>query len=65
MKASNFLDDDDRYNTNQEDDDILYEMSNFSSYVTGLPNNIVLWVKSDPGEHGHSRYRLKVKKNKI
>ena len=44
--------------------DILYEMSNYHSKVTGLPDNIVLWVRTDSSDYGHSRYRVKIKKNK-
>ena len=50
--------------TNDIPEDILYEMSNYQSKVTGLPNNIVLWVRTDLGDHGHSRYRVKIKKDK-
>lgn len=63
MKARDFLDDDDRHNPEQ-DDDILFEMSNFGRSVTGLPDNIVLWVRTDLSDHGHNRYRLKVRKNR-
>ena len=64
MKASDFLDDDDRYNVGQDDDDILFEMSNFRSNDTGLPSNIEIWVRSDPITHQHNRYRIKVLKDK-
>lgn len=45
-------------------DDYLYEMSNFGSQVTGFPNNIILWTRTDEKDHGHSKYRVKIKKNK-
>ena len=45
--------------------DVLYEMSNYQSKVTGLPNNIVLWVRTDLSDYGHSRYRVKIKKDKV
>jgi len=48
----------------QINEDSLYEMSNFHSNTTGLPKNIVLWVKTDSNEYGHSKYRVKIKKNK-
>lgn len=63
MKASDFLDDDDRYNPGQEDEDILFEMSNFNHKVTGLPHNIEVWVRTDPVNHGHNRYRVKILKD--
>lgn len=45
-------------------EDELYEMSNFKSQTTGLPDNIEIWIRTDLDNHGHSRYRLKVKKNR-
>ena len=41
----------------------LFEMSNFSSRTTGLPANLVVWCRTDLGNHGHNRYRIKVSKN--
>jgi len=64
MKLDGLIDDSDRYNNGQPDEDILYEMSNFRSRVTGLPSNIELWVRSDPVNHGHNRYRVKILKDK-
>jgi hypothetical protein len=64
MKLSDFIDDEDRYNLGQLDEDILFEMSNFRSRVTGLPANIELWVRSDPVNHGHTRYRVKILKDR-
>lgn len=64
MKVNEFLDDDDRYNTGQTDGDILFEMSNFRSRVTGLPSNIEIWTRTDPVNHGHNRHRVKVLKDK-
>jgi hypothetical protein len=45
--------------------DPLYEMSWFDSDDTGLPIGLSIWLRADPMDHGHSRYRLKVKKNNI
>lgn len=42
----------------------LFEMSNFNSRTTGLPSNIEVWARTDLLDHGHTRYRLKVTKNK-
>jgi hypothetical protein len=38
-------------------------MSGFNSRTTGLPGNIEIWLRAEPLEHGHSRYRAKIKKN--
>lgn len=43
--------------------DELFEMSNFSSRTTGLPSNIMIWCRTDPLNHGHNRYRIKVTKD--
>ena len=43
--------------------DELFEMSNFSSRTTGLPSNITVWCRTDPLNHGHDRYRIKVTKD--
>jgi hypothetical protein len=64
MKTSEFFDDNDRYAPDQSDEDILYEMSMFRARVTGLPTNIELWVRSDPVNHGHNRYRIKILKDR-
>jgi len=45
-------------------EDSLYEMSNFNHRTTGLPPNIELWVRTDLGDHGHNRYRVKIVKNR-
>jgi hypothetical protein len=45
-------------------DNHLYEMSDFGPRTTGLPDNIVVWTRSDSSDHGHNRYRVKVKKNR-
>ena len=45
-------------------EDDLYEMSNFLSKYTGLPSNIIVWVRTDPMNHGHNRYRIKITKDK-
>jgi hypothetical protein len=44
--------------------DILYEMSNFKSRITGLPDNLEVCTRSDPDYHGHDRYRIKVTKDR-
>ena len=44
--------------------DPLYEMSGFKSKTTGLPANIEIWTRTEPRNHGHSRYRVKVKKDR-
>ena len=43
--------------------DDLFEMSNFSSRTTGLPSNIVVWCRTDPLDHGHNKYRIKITKD--
>lgn len=58
------INEDDRYNLGQSDDDILFEVSNFNSRVTGLPTNIEIWLRSDPVSYGHNRYRIKILKDK-
>ncbi len=45
-------------------EDELYEMSNFLPKHTGLPSNIGVWVRTDPMNHGHNRYRIKITKDK-
>lgn len=45
-------------------EDELYEMSHYKSKITGLPSNIEVWVRTDPQDHGHSRYRVKIKKDR-
>lgn len=44
-------------------EDDLFEMSQFDYKVTGLPSNIVVWVRSDPIDHGHNKYRVKILKD--
>jgi hypothetical protein len=44
--------------------DDLFEMANFSSRTTGLPSNIIVWCRTDPLDHGHSKYRIKITKDK-
>jgi hypothetical protein len=45
-------------------EDALYEMSSIGWKTTGLPSNITVWVRSDPINHGHNRYRVKILKDK-
>jgi hypothetical protein len=47
-----------------QDNDIMFEMSNFNYRTTGLPTNIEVWARADPVYHGHDRYRIKITKNK-
>lgn len=54
----------DLYDRDCEVDDILFEMSNVQSKVTGLPQNIQVWIRTDLSDHGHNRYRVKIRKNK-
>ena len=44
--------------------DIMFEMSNISSRTTGLPGNIVVWVRTEVQGHGHNKYRIKISKDK-
>jgi hypothetical protein len=45
-------------------DDVLYEMSSIGWKTTGLSSNITVWVRSDPLNHGHNRYRVKILKDR-
>lgn len=45
-------------------EDDLYEMSNFNWRTTGLSSNIEVWCRTDPNDHGHSIYRLKIRKDR-
>lgn len=38
----------------------LYEMSNYSSNATGLPSGTGLWVRTEPTELPHTKYRVKI-----
>ena len=38
----------------------LFEMSNFRSNTTGLPNGTTLWVRTEPHELSHNKYRIKI-----
>lgn len=53
MKADDFL-----------SENALYEMSNYGPTTTGLPNGIVMWVRTETTTHGHSIYRIKISKNR-
>ena len=46
-------------------DELMYEMSNISSRYTGLSQNLEVWLRTDEKNHGHNRYRVKIKKDKI
>ncbi len=64
LQQSEYLDESDRYNVGQSDDDIMFEMSTLTPQETGLPNGIEVWARSDPVNHGHNRYRVKVLKDR-
>lgn len=51
--------------TLSESDTFIAEMANFLSDVTELPANIVLWTKPQPEELPHTKYRMKVYKDRI
>lgn len=38
----------------------LYEMSNFNSATTGLPDGTKLWVRTEPVALPHVKYRIKI-----
>lgn len=38
----------------------LYEMSNYGSNNTGLFPGTNLWVRTEPNQHGHVKYRIKL-----
>jgi hypothetical protein len=48
-----------------KEDQFINEMGNFLADVTELPANIVLWTKPQPQELPHSKYRMKVFKDRI
>lgn len=56
MKLSDlaFPSDEEYFRTN------LYEMSNYGSHRTGLPPGTNLWVRTEPQQHGHVKYRIKL-----
>lgn len=60
-----FLDEGDRYNTGQTDEDIMFEMSTLTLSEIGLPAGIEVWTRSDPINHGHNRYRVKILKDRV
>ncbi len=39
----------------------LYEMSNFYSHNTGLPDGIIMWVRTEPNGLPHTKYRIEIK----
>ena len=47
------------------EDQFVVEMANFIADVTDLPANIVLWCKTQPEELPHTKYRMKVFKDRI
>ena len=48
-----------------EEDQFVAEMGNFLADVTALPANIVLWTKTQPKELPHTKYRMKVFKDRV
>jgi hypothetical protein len=48
-----------------EEDHFVTEMGNFLADVTSLPANIVLWTKPQPNELPHTKYRMKVFKDRV
>lgn len=38
----------------------LYEMSTWRHTTTGLSHGTELWVRTEPNEHGHVKYRIKI-----
>ena len=38
----------------------LFEMSNFRSKTTGLADGTTLWVRTEPYELAHNKYRIKI-----
>lgn len=38
----------------------LYEMSYYRSHKTGFTDGATLWVRTEPLEHGHVKYRIKI-----
>lgn len=51
--------------TLNENDEFIAEMANFLADVTELPANIVLWTETQPGELPHTKYRMKVYKDRV
>lgn len=51
--------------TLNDNDNFIVEMANFLADVTDLPANIVLWTKPQPEELPHTKYRIKVFKDRI
>ena len=48
-----------------KEDHFVTEMGNFLADVTNLPANIVLWTKTQPEALPHTKYRMKVYKDRI
>lgn len=44
--------------------ELMFEMSNINSRTTGLPSNIVVWVRTEVQGHGHNKYRVKISKDR-
>ena len=50
---------------NLREDTFITEMGNLIADVTGIPGNITLWTRTQPDELPHTKYRMKVFKNRI
>lgn len=51
--------------TLNEADEFILEMANFLADVTELPANIVLWTETQPSTLPHTKYRMKVYKERV
>lgn len=47
------------------EDSFVTEMANFLADLTELPANIVLWTRPQPEELPHTKYRIKIFKDRI
>ena len=51
--------------TLDESDEFILEMANFLADVTELPANIILWTKTQPLMPPHTKYRMKIFKDRV
>ena len=54
-----------KFRMNLREDRFIVEMGNLIADVTGIPGNIMLWTRTQPNELPHTKYRMKVFKNRI
>lgn len=54
-----------KFRMNLREDRFITEMGNLIADVTGIPGNIMLWTRTQPNELPHTKYRMKVFKNRI